>query len=447
MQSSLALSIAVMVLITVLTALVFTTYGLSITSSQNTNSAERNRVPAGRWVIVGTGLTACTTIWNLAPPVRATFGLRECNNRLGGRVLTTPQPVLPVSTWTQAQEFGAWTVDPSAHSLTLDFLQQLEIQTTLQYAQPSASFVFTKGTKQPWPVLPSGLDATMAYGKLDAATANALFAHTGIAVTAAPDAAVGAIVPLAMSPVTAVPTGTGWISVGLRAIGLTPVQYQQRLHAIAPQADGTLRLTYDSGTQELVRGALFTGAPENVVDLQGVSDTFRSKVRDAFVPITMGVMYLTYTAQDTWWPALGFVDATVTTDTDLGQISTVETGTLRVTIVNADAVNAWTALLVAQGLTAAKTRVTTLLQTIFNQTSLPQPAFIAYRGWPQGMWLWRANQDTAAVSADLSRPMGPDVPFFWACSELDTAFPNRVEGCISIAKQSAADIQRVIVTQ
>ena len=442
---------ALVTVVLVMAALVIATYVSSKAASGGTISIMASTVahiPAGRWIAIGTGLTSSATLWNLSPPTRATFGYREGNNRLGGRVLTTPHPVLPVSTWTQAMEFGAWAVDPAAHQQSLEYLQALECQSTLQYVNEPACFVFRGGARSAWPALPYGLDSTAAYSTLDSAAELALWARTGITTTAAPDAAVGAILPLAMSPVTVVPTGGGWIDVCLRAVGLTPVQYNQRLRAVLLQPDNTMLLQYESGTHERVQGLLFTGSPDAVLALDGLPDAFHARVRAAFTPVNLGVLYMTFAAQDTWWPALGFVDATAATDTELGLITTAEPGTLRATMYGSAAVNAWTSLLVTPGgLTAAKQRVAALLATVFGQKTLPAPAFLAFRGWPHGVWLWKAGQDIGATAEALSRPFGTGTAAFWACGELSAAFPNRVEGCIGMAKATAAAIEQVVARQ
>ena len=427
------LPIAVLVLVLVMAALVIATYASSSTVAPLAalSGPASTRIPSGRWIAIGTGLTASSTLWNLSPPTRATFGYREGNNRLGGRVLTTPHPVLPVSTWTQA----------------LEYLQALEIQSTLQYVKAASCFVSIQGSKLPWPELPTGLDANAPYASVKPEVALALWAHTGIRVTDAPDVALRALLPLAMSAVSAVPTGGGWIGACLRAIGLTPVQYDQRLRSVTVQPDSTLLLQYESGTHEAVQGWLFTGSPDAVLQLQGLPKGFRTRVHDALTPVTTGVLYMTFSAQDIFWPALGFVDATVATDTDLGLITTAETGTLRATMVGAAVVNAWTSMLVTAGIDAAKAHIATLLAGVFGQPSLPKPAFIAFRGWPQGMWLWKAGQDVQATAQVLRRPFGESVAAFWACSELSTTFPNRVEGCVDVAKSTAAAIETAVANQ
>ena len=407
-------------------------------------AGSQRQVPAGHWLAIGTGLTATATLWHLSPPVRATFGFRESNQRLGGRVLTTPHPVLPVSTWTQAMEFGAWDVDPIAHAETLQYLQALQVQTTLQYTQEAVSFVFTRGRARAFPALPEALDASAAYSTLPAAAALALWAHTGVTVDDAPDAALGAVLPLAASPVSVVPTGAGWIDVCLRAVGLVPVQYGARLRRVSARADNSLRCEYDSGSLEDAQGVLFTGAPDAALALQGLPAQFSARVRASLLPVSLGVMYITYTAQDTWWPALGFVDATAATDTDLGIVRTAEPSTLRACMSSATTINAWTALIAGQGVDAAKARVAQILATIFQQPTVPLPAAIAFRGWPAALWLWRANIDVPKTAAALSRPFGPDVPFIWACSELSAAAPNRVQGCVTMATAAAAAIEHFV---
>jgi hypothetical protein len=431
------------------------------------------QIPSGRWLVIGTGLSAAAVILAMDAPLRASTGLREASTRFGGRVLTTLQPAIPVSTTAQAFEFGAWVVDPQLHSATLQTLQVLQMPTVTQYINYSASFMFTHGAFAPLPPVPQPpSQPAAAYASVDAAAAAAWFAHTGMSVADAPTAALGALANLLLPETCIVPAGLGWQSVVLRAIGLTPVQYEQRVVQISvggsgnsralstpvppasnpvagvgcASAPGTLTVHYAAGQVETVQGLVLTCAATHLASIQGVLPEVLQGVERALVSVSQGVLVATWAAQDVWWPAVGFVNALAATDTRLGHIVTIGSTTLRCSITSTAAINEWSATIVGEGIAAAATAMATTLKTIFPSARVVPPVHLTFRGWPAGLWLWTAGTDVERAAAMLARPLGPNVPVWWASSDIAPAFQNRVEGAIQSGQRVAAAAAACIAT-
>jgi hypothetical protein len=397
------------------------------------------QIPNGRWLVIGTGLSAAAVVLAMDAPLRASTGMREASARLGGRVLTTLQPVIPVSTTAQAFEFGAWAVDPQLHDATLQTLQALQVPTVTQYINTAASFLFVNGVFSalpPPPVLPP-TDPRAAYASLDAAAAMAWFAHTGLAAADAPTAAVGALAALLLPDTCVVPAGLGWQAVVLHAIGLTPVQYGARVVQLGVR-NRALTVHYAAGQVEDVQGVVLTCSAADLRGIQGVLPRVLKTLDESLVGVPQGVLIATWPAQDAWWPATGFVNALAATDTRLGHIVTIGTTTLRCMFTAVDTINSWSASIVNDGLDATAVAIANILKTIFPGAPVTPPAHITFRGWPTGLWLWTAGTAPAEAAAVMARPLGPDVPVWWTSSDIAPVFQNRVEGAITGGQAVAA---------
>ena len=463
MPAQLALSALVLALVLVALVLACVYYSqqharCAEISVSDARTAATQQIPNGRWLVVGTGLSAAAVVLAMDAPLRASTGLREASARLGGRVLTTLQPVIPVSTTAQAFEFGAWAVDPQLHDATLQTLQALQVPTVTQYINTAASFMFVEGVFSalpPPPPLPPA-NPRAAYASLDAAAAAAWFAHTGLAVADAPTAAVDALAALLLPDTCVVPAGLGWQSVVLHAIGLTPVQYGARVvqlgtrnsaAASTARASSMLTVHYAAGQVEEVQGAILTCSAADLRGIQGVLPRVIKTLDESLVCVPQGVLIATWSAQDAWWPATGFVNALAATDTRLGHIVTIGTTTLRCMFAAADTINSWSASIVNDGLDATATVIADILKTIFPGAPVTPPAHITFRGWPTGLWLWTAGATPAEAAALMSRPLGPDVPVWWTSSDIAPAFQNRVEGAIIGGQAAAAAAARFASTQ
>jgi hypothetical protein len=228
----------------------------------------------------------------------------------------------------------------------------------------------------------------------------------------------------------------GWTDVALRGCGLAYIQYGQKLDRIS-SAGPKLVLHYASGMEEEVGSAILTCAPHQLLEIAGVLPTVTELVRASLLGVTQGVIYATWGANDVWWPALGFTAGVAATDTALGTVAVASPGVLRCLVVGEAAVSAWTTAFVSTPLEAVKTQIVTLLAQVFGQQTLPSPAAVSFRSWPNSLWLWKAGVDVAATRAVLSRPCGSDVPVFWASGDLSDV-QNRVEGCVQAGLAAAA---------
>ena len=430
------------------------------------NDKALQQIPSGRWLVIGTGLSAAAVILAMSAPLRASTGLREASSRFGGRVLTTLQPVIPVRTTAQAFEFGAWVVDPQLHTATLQTLQALQMPTVTQYINFSASFMFTGGVFAPLPSVPklSPARSTDAYASVDAAAAAAWFAHTGLLAADVPTAALGALANLLLPETCIVPAGLGWQSVVLHAIGLTPVQYEQRVVQISctstdaskttetpagcAAAPPTLAVHYAAGQVETVQGLVLTCSAAQLTSIQGIAPDVLQTIQRSLVSVPQGVLIATWAAQDVWWPVIGFVNALAATDTRLGHIVTIfGTTTLRCSLTSAVAINEWSAIIVGEGVAAAAAAMAATLKTVFPDTPhIAPPAHLTFRGWPEGLWLWTAGTNTATAAAAMARPLGPDVPVWWTTSDIAPTFQNRVEGAIQSGQRVAEEAVTYIAT-
>ena len=375
------------------------------------------QLPRDRWAVVGTGLAAATVVYYMAPPLRAATSMREASTRFGGRILTAPKSIAPMNTVTQALELGAWTFDAFGHTRLKALLLELQITTYLQVFYPAQSFTFYGCTRRPWPEVPVVADANQRYADVAPATQAAWLAHTGIGVADAPDASVNAVWNTVIPITAAVVTGLGW------------------------QAVPTLQ--YTSGDAEDVQGVVLACGPADVAAIAGVTADALAAIRDCLVPVTQGVLYGQWAAKDVWWPQLGVDHAVVATDTYLGRVCTADAGTLRCKVTGQAAVTYWTDWIVKEGMAAAATAMAAMLATVFGVDTLPPPAFVSFRGWPNGLWLWKAGVDPAAARRRMVRPCGPNVPVWWACADISDN-QGWAEGAVEAGLAAAAAVNAYV---
>jgi len=400
------------------------------------------KLPKDRWAVVGTGLAAATVVYYMAPPLRAATSMREASTRFGGRILTAPKSIAPMNTVTQALELGAWMFDAFGHTRLKALLLELQITTYLQVFYPAQSFTFYGGKRQPWPAVPVVADANQRYADVAPAAQAAWLAHTGIGVADAPDASVNAVWNTVIPITAAVVTGLGWQAVPTRAIVSAQVQYGRQLRAIRPGGAG-VTLQYTSGDAEDVQGAVLACGPADVAAIAGVTADALAAIRDCLVPVTQGVVYAQWAARDVWWPQLGFDHAVVGTDTYLGRVCTADAGTLRCKVTGQAAVTYWTDLIVKEGMAAAAAAMAAMLATVFGVETLPPPAYVSFRGWPNGLWLWKAGVDPAAARKRMVRPCGPNVPVWWACADISDN-QGWAEGAVEAGLAAAAAVNAYV---
>ena len=105
------------ILVIVMLVLLLASLGLALATrarlskgdgSHGEQSSLIDAVPRGRWVVIGAGVAAAASVLYTPPPIRAAMSLREASQRFGGRLLSVPQPVNPVSTAVPMFELGAW---------------------------------------------------------------------------------------------------------------------------------------------------------------------------------------------------------------------------------------------------------------------------------------------------------------------------------------------------
>ena len=395
-------------------------------------------LPADRWAVIGTGLAAATAVYYMEPPLRAATSMREASARFGGRVLTAPKSITPMNTVTQALEFGAWVYDAFGHTRVKALLLDLQVTTYLQVFYPAQSFTYFNSVRQPWPAVPTlAADAaSKRYADIPAEERAAWQAHTGISVADAPDASAGAVWNLIIPITAAVVTGLGWQAVPTRAIRSTQVQYGHQLRAISVAASQSVHLQYTSGDVEDVQGVVLACGPADLAAIDGVTADAKAAIDESLLSITQGVLYGQWPAADVWWPAAGFDHAVAATDTRLGRIGTADAGTLRCKVTGADTVTYWTNLIVNEGMVVAAAAMAALLSTVFG-VPVPAPAYVSFRGWPNGLWLWKAGVHPPTARARMVRPCGKDVPVWWASADISDN-QGWVEGAVEAGLAAAA---------
>ena len=342
-----------------------------------------------------------------------------------------------MNTVSQALEFGAWVYDAFSHTRVKALLLNLQVTTYLQVFYPAQSFTYFGGVRQPWPAVPT-IRHQMRYADVPAEEHVAWQAHTGLAVADAPDASAGAVWNLIIPITAAVVTGLGWQAVPTRAIMSTQVQYGHQLRAISVGNERSVHLQYTSGDAEDVQGVVLACGPADMLAIAGVGDDVKAAIRESLVAVTQGVLYGQWSATDVWWPAAGFDHGVAATDTYLGRVGTADAGTLRCKVTGVATVTYWTDLIVKEGMAAAAAAMAALLSTVFG-VDVPAPAFVTFRGWPAGLWLWKAGVDPVAARARMVRPCGRDAPVWWASADISDN-QGWAEGAVEAGLAAAAAV-------
>jgi hypothetical protein len=396
--------------------------------------------PRGRWAVVGTGMSAATVVYYMHPPLRAATLLKEASSRFGGRVLTAPNSFAGINTTMQMQEFGAWVFDKFGHSRVKTLLQSLEVPSYSQIFYPGQSFLFFNGVKSPWPAVPT-IKNDMTYSSVT--NPNEWIAHTGILPELVPTASAKSVWNLTIPITASVVTGLGWQDVPSRAIMANLVQYNRQLSDVSVTTSGAVRLTYTSGNVEEVEGAVLTCPPQELSKITGITAECKQAISDSLVSVSVGVLYAQWSAQNTWWPAAGFDHAVAATDTKLGRIGTADAGVLRCKIPGEESISYWTNLIVTGGMPAAAAQVAVILGQVFGKTDIPPPSYVSFRGWPNGIYLWKFGVDHETARGKMIRPCGAHVPVWWASGDVSEN-QGWVEGCVEAGLATAAAVNTYV---
>jgi len=399
------------------------------------------KIAKGRWIVIGSGISAATVVYYMDPPLRSATYLREGTTRFGGRILSQPRSLDPMNTITQAQEFGAWEYDTFNHVYTKAFLLSLQMPTYLQIFYPNRSFMYFGGKRLPWPPVPT-LPVDVPYGDVPVGDVQKWTAHTSIPPSLAPTASTKTLWNLVKPITSSVVTGLGWQAVPFRAILNTQVQYDRQVKSILSVSPTTVTVSYTSGETESVQGVVLTCPPGDLVNIAGILPEAKALVQNSLVPVTQGILNLQWKAADAWWPQLGFEHAVAATDTPLGRFATVDAGDMRCEISGEDMVAYWTNMLVKEGMAAAAAQVATILTEIFGKP-VPAPAFVSFRGWPNGLWLWKSGVDKAAARLKMVRPCGEDVAVWWSSGDISNN-QGWVEGCVEAGLSTAKAVNSYV---
>jgi monoamine oxidase len=395
----------------------------------------------GKWIVVGTGISACGVLHYLPSAISSSVIMYEAGTRVGGRILSAPKSLTPPNTDRQVLEFGAWSYDVFEHVRVKSLLKSLNIPTKLQKFSPAQSFVYIKGERMTWPNLPNVPVEDMPYGETNPDMYISWYAHTGIMPSAMPSASAHAVSKLIIAASAAVVTGLGWLSAPFQCIGTVPVLYNEKVNSVhADATKGTISLKYTSGSAiSNAKGVVLTGNPNDVLAIQGVLPSVKIMLQNSFDSYTQGVLYAQWTSDTTWWPQLGFTHGVAATDTNLGRIFTTDVTTLRCVISGQDNVEFWTNAFVTNSMDAVAEIMANQLREVFGSSTIPKPAYVSFRGWPNGLWLWKAGVNKQEVGKTLSRPCGNTAPVWWVSGDISTN-QGWVEGCLQSAEEACLSI-------
>jgi monoamine oxidase len=244
----------------------------------------------------------------------------------------------------------------------------------------------------------------------------------------------------------------------LRGIGTVPVLYGRLLSRIdvvpaAEKAAGAataqrrtrtrVKLTYSSGTSEVVDGVVLTLPPPAMLALSNLPRRIAAVIKDAFTTVSMGVLYATWASMDVWWPKLGFFSGMVAApEVPIGRVCVTAPNALRCSMSGTADVQFWNDMFIQRGERATATAVAAQLSSVFA-TTVPVPASVVVKSWMQALSLWNMGSDRASVRAALERPWGADVPIWWACSDISDD-PGWVEGAVSQGASAARGVAEFV---
>ena len=404
------------------------------------------------WVIVGGGLTAVSCIRRLPSSMRSIITLREASNRLGGRTTSTTQAVTPVSTETSPWEFGAWAYRPFAHAGAAALLDELGVASVSINIVTPSTFIWTSSRgRVPYGTLLDAGDTTAATSAQAVDQQAIWFAHTGIRPLDVPRADTAVLLNLDTPKTALLPVGFGWQDVVLRGIGTVPVLYGRLLSRVdvvsmeGKQSRTRVKLTYASGSTEVVDGVVLTLPPPAMLAITNLPRSVSAAIQQAFTTASMGVLYATWASMDVWWSKLGFFTGMAAApDVPIGRVCVTSTNALRCSMSGAADVQFWNDMFIQHGERATATAVAAQLSKMFSAT-VPVPANVVVKGWMQALSLWTTGTDRATVRAVLERPWGADVPIWWACSDMSDE-PGWAEGAVTQGASAARGVAEFICT-
>lgn len=400
------------------------------------------------WVVVGAGLTGMSCIRRLSAVVREGVTIRESSKRVGGRTTSTAQAVTPVSTETSPWEFGAWAYRPFAHPEVSALLSELDVASVSIELATQSTFIWTRDGKKPYGVLPP----PPAVPTLDNGNGNnsdndqvTWFAHTGVWPRDVPRVDVAVLRDMDMPKTALLPVGFGWQDVVLRGIGTVPVLYGRllcRVDVLPATSQRRIKLTYASGNTEDVDGAILTLPPPAMAALDNLPRAVTACIADAFTTASAGVLYATWTSMDVWWLKAGFLNGVVASYLPIGRVCVTAPNDLRCVMSGATDVQYWNDLFVSKGERATASAVAQQMSETFG-VAVPLPANVSFKGWMNAASLWTTGTDRVAARRLLTRPWGPDVPVWWACSDLSDE-PAWAQGAVSAGATVARDVSEFV---
>lgn len=339
------------------------------------------------------------------------------------------------------REFAAWIYHPFVHMQTTQFLNATQCSTAGVILRTAQSFLWSpEGGKQPFGTLPQ-CTAGQAFGTCHPESSLMWFGHTGFWPEEAPLADASLIRNMDLPDYGNVVTGFGWQDAVLRGLGKTTILYDHALAAISV-ADAAVSLHYVSGEVEVLpfskTSTVLTLPPAAMMQVQGLPNDVVHLLQQAFTTVAVGTLYATWATVDVWWPTAGFVEGAFATSLPIGRAYAVGGNDLRFACTGTQHVEFWNQAMTGSQ-DVAMDAVAQQLSAVFN-TPVPRPAAVSWQAWPQGVALWNVGIDREKVSQSLSRPLGDDVPLWWASSALSRT-PGWVEGAIEMGTHQAALLQ------
>lgn len=204
-----------------------------------------------------------------------------------------------------------------------------------------------------------------------------------------------------------------------------------------------IKLSYASGDLEIVKGVVLTLAPQQMMKIETLPPDILALIKASFTTVSVGVLYATWPSVDVWWPKAGWIDGCIATSLPIGRACVASGNDIRCAMTGDIDVTFWNTIMVQGGATAAKKAVASMFSQVFN-TTVPVPATVAFRGWPDGVALWSADVDRNAARQRLSRPWGKQVPIWWASSDLSNS-PGWVEGAVEAGESTARELVEFVV--
>lgn len=393
----------------------------------------------GPWVVIGTGLTAASLLHSLRSDLFDAMTVRESNESIGGRAMSTTMAITLPSTISPAREYGAWVFIPFTHVGVRRLLSAVNVPVIPVELRTPYSFIYDNGKRRALGVLPSSSGfANKTFAQVASKDPALWFAHTGMWVKDCGEVPAETIYGLNAPIYGDTVAGFGWQSVIMQIMGRTPIRYNFLLDEIELRGDGKIGLKYASGNHEVADGVVLTMSPVQIQSIKGFPESFQTTVQTSFVPVSVGVLYAAWASQDSWWSALGYMNGLVATDLPVGRMVIVSPFEIRFSMSGAEHVSFWTKIFIEDGADAACAEIAKQLSTVFGK-SIPAPASAVFKGWPNAVTFWKGKGDKSM----LYRPFGPRAPVFWASSDISD-HAGWVGGAVSIGDYTASQIEQYI---